>query len=108
MEAHYLCAVLNSNIINENIKPLQPRGLFGERAVTRRPFLFPIPHFNNKNPNHTQLAELSKSCHDKLSAKHFRKANVAHLRREARGILADEIKRIDDLVVKIVNYETGP
>ena len=69
MDAHYICAILNSNVINDNIKPLQPRGLFGERAVTRRPFLFPIPCFNDKNLAHTQLAKLSKLCHDKLSLK---------------------------------------
>jgi len=39
MEAYYLSAIFNSEIINEIIKPLQPRGLFGARAIHRRPLL---------------------------------------------------------------------
>ncbi|MHA2238183.1 MAG: hypothetical protein ACXAB2_07415, partial [Candidatus Hodarchaeales archaeon] len=35
-EAHYLCAVLNSNVVNQLIKPLQPQGLGGGRAIHRR------------------------------------------------------------------------
>jgi len=102
MEAHYVCAILNSNIINDSIKPLQPRGLFGERAVTRRPFMFSIPQFNKNNSAHIELAGLSKLCHNKLAAKQFAKGSVASLRREARGVIEGEIKRIDELASELL------
>ena len=45
-EAHYLCAILNSNIINDAIKELQTEGLFGKRDIHKRPLMFPIPEWN--------------------------------------------------------------
>jgi len=58
LEAHYLCAILNSNIVNDAIKPLQTRGLFGERHIHRRPFMLPVPKFDKNNHLHIKLAEL--------------------------------------------------
>ena len=37
-EAHYLCAVLNSQPVDEQIKAHQPEGLWGARHVHRTPF----------------------------------------------------------------------
>jgi hypothetical protein len=102
MEAHYLCAVLNSNVINDLIKPLQPRGLFGERAVTRRPFMFYIPKFDKSNDKHRELAEISKKCHEQLANKQFEKKRAADTRSEAREIVNKEIKRIDELVSELL------
>jgi hypothetical protein len=62
MEAYYLSAVLNSETINTIIKPLQPRGLYGPRAIHRRPLLFPIPRFDGDREEHARLAEIAKRC----------------------------------------------
>lgn len=97
-EAHYLCAVLNSNVINNLIKPLQPRGLFGEREIQRRPFLFPIPKFDKTNPKHVKLAEISKKCHKIMQTKDFSHKSTAAARSQARKLLRKEIERIDELV----------
>jgi len=41
VEAHYLCAFLNSNVINDAVKPLQSGGLFGERHFSRKAIYAP-------------------------------------------------------------------
>ena len=102
MEAHYLAAILNSNVINEAIKPLQPRGLYGERHICRRPFMLPIPRFNENNPLHVKLAELSKKCHAKVASIKFTKKSTAGLRREARRSIEKEIAEIDRLVSQLL------
>jgi len=102
MEAHYLAAVLNSNVVNEAIKPLQTRGLFGERDIHRRPFMLPIPKFNENDPIHIKLAELSKRCHAKVASIKFTKGTTASLRKEARKFIEKEIAEIDRLVSQLL------
>lgn len=101
-EAHFICSILNSNVLNEAIKPLQPRGLFGEREIQRRPFMFLIPKFDEKDLKHLELAQISKQCHDRLKSKRFSRKSAAGARSEARGIIAKEIERIDEIVSEIL------
>lgn len=101
-EAHYLCAVLNSQIMNEAIKPLQPRGLFGERHIMRRPFMFPIPRFDKNNQLHIKLVDLSKICHAKVASLKFTKKSTAGLRKEAREAVKKEIAEIDEIVSQLL------
>jgi hypothetical protein len=102
MEAHYLCAVLNSDIIDKLIKPIQTKGLYGERDIIRRPFMFPIPKFDPNNPIHVRLAELSKICHEKASKVKLTKKSVAGKRKEIREALKSEITEINELVSKLL------
>jgi SAM-dependent methyltransferase len=102
MEAHYLCAILNSDIVNEAIKPLQTRGLFGERDIVRRPFMLPIPKFDPNNPDHRRLAELSKICHVKASRVRLTKESVGSRRKEVRDALKGEIAEINAIVSRIL------
>jgi hypothetical protein len=101
-EAHFICSILNSNVLNKAIKPLQPRGLLGERHIQRRPFMFPIPKFNKNEQLHVKLAELSKRCHAKVASMKFTKKGVAGLRREAREAVKEEIAEIDGLVSQLL------
>ncbi|MEM1703669.1 MAG: N-6 DNA methylase [Zestosphaera sp.] len=103
-EAHYLCAVLNSNVINKLIKPLQPRGAFGERHIQRRPLMFPIPEFNRNDPKHVQLADISKACHKRVLSMSIvlRGMNVAKARSTVKQRLAKEFERIDRLVSELL------
>lgn len=103
-EAHYLCALLNSNVVNDAVKPLQPKGLFGERAIHRRPFMFSIPKFDPNNPIHLRLAELSKISHEKVAnAKtKFTGKTIASLRKQAREVVKDELREIDKLVSELL------
>jgi methylase of polypeptide subunit release factors len=101
-EAHYLCSVLNSETINKNIKPLQTKGLFGERDIVRRPFMIPIPQFKCTNPIHDRLAELSKICHERVLKISFTKRSVAGRRNKARAAIKDKLEEINELVSKLL------
>jgi methylase of polypeptide subunit release factors len=101
-EAHFVCSILNSSVLNEAIKPLQPRGLLGERHIQKRPFLFAIPKFNEKDPRHLELAKISKQCHNMLRSRQLTKKSAAGARSEARKIVAKELKRIDELVSELL------
>jgi type I restriction-modification system DNA methylase subunit len=102
-EAYYLCAIFNSEIISKIIKPLQPRGLFGARAIHRRPLLFPIPQFNGSDCMHIKLADIAKRCHDKINAIRFKQRN--NIRREARKRFINEIAEIDEIVSEIIEIK---
>jgi hypothetical protein len=63
-EAHYLTATLNSNILNDLIKPMQARGSFGERDIVKKPLEFPIPRYESNNPVHRRLSELGRKARE--------------------------------------------
>jgi len=104
-EAHYICSILNADYVNETIKPLQTKGLFGERDIVRRPFMLPIPKFNPNNFVHLRLAELSKICHKKVAEAKvkFTGKSTANLRKQAREAVKDELRKIDELVSNLLN-----
>jgi type I restriction-modification system DNA methylase subunit len=61
-EAHYLCAVLNSEIVNGFIKSFSSAGRgFGAPSVMQN---LAVPKFNPKNKIRRKLAELSEKAHD--------------------------------------------
>ncbi len=96
-ETHYLCSIINSNIIDKMIKKLQPTGLYGERTIHRKIFELPIPKFNPNDPRHIRLAELSKECHRKIK-------NISIKdRRKVKEYLSHYIKEIDALVEEILS-----
>jgi type I restriction-modification system DNA methylase subunit len=61
-EAHYLAAILNSEAVNEAIKPFQSLGLMGERDIHKKVLDVPFPAFNRANAKHTDLVRLAKSA----------------------------------------------
>ncbi|MCE4612758.1 MAG: hypothetical protein F7C07_02865 [Desulfurococcales archaeon] len=119
-EAYYLTAILNSHVIDELVKPLQPKGQFGERHFTKKPLEFPIPRYDPSNQVHARLAELGKRASEEaskilprlLSILGYDKKlgergtltpqEVARLRKAIRDSLSDILKEIDDLVVKLL------
>ncbi|MBI4649483.1 MAG: N-6 DNA methylase [Bacteroidia bacterium] len=61
-EAHYLCAILNSEIVNNFIKSFSAAGRgFGTPSVMEN---LAIPEFSRKNKIHKKLAELSEKAHN--------------------------------------------
>ena len=44
-EAHYLCAMLQSSVVRQAVKRIQPRGKKGARHIADRPLQLPIPDF---------------------------------------------------------------
>ena len=60
-EAHYLCAIINSNPVRDFIKSFSSAGRgFGTPSVMEH---IGIPKFDPLNPLHQKLAEISKTCH---------------------------------------------
>ena len=61
-EAHYICAIMNSNIVNFCLQAYSMRGgkSFGDPHVLQN---IRIPKFDHKNKLHLALAELSKEAH---------------------------------------------
>ena len=63
-EAHYLCAILNSDIINDFIKSFSSAGRgFGAPSVMNN---FAIPRFDADNKLHRKLSELSEKAHQRV------------------------------------------
>ncbi len=61
LEAHYLCAIINSKPVRDFIKSFSSAGRgFGTPSVMEH---VAIPKFDPQNPLHQKLAEISKKCH---------------------------------------------
>jgi type I restriction-modification system DNA methylase subunit len=106
-EGDYLCATLNSDVVNWAIKPYQPQGLFGERDICRRAFeVCAIPKFDPKNPIHTQLAKLGRECREEMDQYVDKlEGRVGKLRQEVRSILKTQITKINRLVRQLLAEE---
>lgn len=104
-EAFYLCSILNSHIVDELIKPLQSRGLFGPRDIHKKVLELPIPEFNPSNEDHKALATLGEECTKKVSiilSQGVPQKSIGNLRKMIKVELADEIKEIDEIVKGIL------
>ncbi len=103
-EAHYLSAVLNSPYLNELIKPLQPQGLGGGRAIHRRPLQFPIQEYDEKKADHKKLAELSLEAHELINSYSYQK--LIKNRKQARELVNMHLQRINESVIKLLKQNT--
>jgi len=103
-EAHYIVGILNSSIVNETIKPLQPQGLFGERDIHRRPFeACNIPLFDPKNSIHQQIAEVSAEARAQLlSVVPKMETPVATARADARRLVQGKLDHLDELTRQLL------
>lgn len=102
-EAHYLVGVLNSNVVNNAIKPYQPEGVYhGARHIHRRPFeVCPIEQFDPDNALHKDIARLAKVAKAKLAEFQI-VGSLAKARESARDRVRDEIIAIDALVAQML------
>ena len=106
-EAHYLCAILNSKTIDDLIKPLQTRGLWGPRDIHKRPLSLPIPIFNIKDTTHKKLSKLSQTCQNKVPKylNQIKSKSVGSIRREIREKLKSELEQINKLTKEAIIKE---
>lgn len=107
-EGHYLVAVLNSDVVNDQIKVLQPIGLHGERDIHRRPFeACAISQFDPNNELHTRLAEKGREAADEIRPYlgGF-EGKVGVIRNEVRKILKHHIVEINKLVEELLSQTT--
>jgi hypothetical protein len=104
MEAHYLCAILNSPITTTAVRPLMSYSK-DERDIHKHVWKLPIPAFDAGVAAHVKLAELGAQAEEEIAGldvdltKHF-----PALRREIRDHLAASKigQQIDKLVGKLL------
>jgi hypothetical protein len=96
-EAYYLCAYLNSNLLNSNISRIK-----NSRNICKRPFDFPLPRFDPSNPDHQQLANLAMICETKLT-----NTNTSHKYSltKMKEIIKAELEQIDTILSKIIKND---
>lgn len=100
-EAHYLAAILNSNVPNDEIKPFQSLGLMGERHIHKKVLELPIPSFDEKEPHHRKLAELGAEAHHQAAVfieETTLSDSLGKRRGMVREVVADTIQEIDAIV----------
>jgi hypothetical protein len=103
-EAYYLCALLNAPYVDDAIKAFQARGkgIVGQRHIHRTPFeACAIPPFDSADPDHLELARLSRSAHE-IIAQTALTGEVVRARRDARAAVAAEIAAIDAIARRVL------
>jgi type I restriction-modification system DNA methylase subunit len=64
-EAHYICGILNSNVVDEYIRSFSSAGRgFGAPSVMNN---LAIPQFNSDNKIHMKIAEVSQRAHNMVA-----------------------------------------
>jgi hypothetical protein len=100
-EAYYLAAVLNSPTLDELLKPMQSRGLWGPRHIHKKVLEIPIPQYNSFEENHQVLSQLGEQCTQKveqLLPQLAKSRSIGHTRRLVKSELKKELEQIDALV----------
>ncbi len=100
-EACYLVAAFNSSIIDELLKPMQSRGLWGPRSIHKKVLEIPIPQYNPSDENHRTLFQLGGQCTQKveqLLPQLPKSRSIGHIRRLIKAELKEERKQIDEIV----------
>jgi hypothetical protein len=105
-EAQYLCAVLNSGVIDTRLASLRSRMQAAHPHVHKKIFdVAPIPRFDPANADHQALVQLTQVCAAKVQAWKIGGADgatdIGVLRRKARAVIASELVQIDEHVEKI-------
>ena len=103
-EGMYLCAILNSAVLTELVRPLMSYGK-DERHVDKHLWKLPIPVYNAANPVHKRLAELGAAEADLVRQLDIDEhGNFVALRRHVRAALAagPHAQEIEELVTELL------
>lgn len=111
-EVLYLSGILNSPYLDNLKTRFQSKGQLGPRDIHKKPLqIVPIPHFDEKNPLHMELVELSGHLHEKVRKiidknPQFRKTTrIGTVRAKIRELIEDELKMLDDIVIRILREQ---
>ena len=111
LEARYLMAVINSDVLRDMVFPLMSKGQFGGRDLQKHLWKLPIPEFDRSNSLHMAIARAGAAAEkgaagvlEELRAGP-KKLTVALARSEIRNRLRSsrEGKRVEELVAKLLN-----
>ena len=110
-EAYYLTGILNAPIVDNLIKDMQSKGLFGPRDIHKKVLELPIPKFNQKNSDHQKITKLSKKCEEEakklLPTLITKYKSIASIRNKIREYISDELEQISEIVINIFEEKTG-
>src|SRR5690606_10549000 len=67
-EGQYLAAILNSDTLQQRVKPLQSVGQFGPRDFDKYVFAIPFPLFDRENEDHRRIAKLGGKAEEVAAA----------------------------------------
>ncbi len=107
-EADYLVAVLNAPIIDELVKPMQSRGLFGPRDICKKVLDLPIPLYDAKNSVHRELVDLARQCATLVVSRieeepKLTQMQIGRARTSIRTGLSEQLFRIDTLMKSLMD-----
>jgi hypothetical protein len=109
-EGLFITAMFNAPIVDSLIKPMQARGLFGERHIHKKVLELPLPKFNLKNKDHMKLVELAKEAEEKATKLvpklEQEYSSIGKIRQIMKSELSEEIPKIDKIVRKLI-IQTG-
>ncbi|MFX1326820.1 MAG: class I SAM-dependent DNA methyltransferase [Promethearchaeota archaeon] len=94
-EAHYLAAILNAPILSKNIKLVK-----SSRHIHKRPFMLPIPIYNENNEIHKELAKKGKKYQAVVQDLFLKNPKINS--KKIRIIINRELIKIDELTKKII------
>jgi hypothetical protein len=101
-EAYYLSAILNSNLLTQQIKIMK-----SSRHIFKLPLDIPIRKYNSKNPIHQKLSELgelgsieAKKLVDNYIERHEENYTKQKIQRLLKEKLKQIISQIDEILVK--------
>ena len=109
-EANFLLAVINSQTLFDQLKPLMPKGQFGARHVQKHLWKLPIPEFDPANPLHVAISQAGETAAvgaaQQLAQLREQRDNVTVTiaRREIRKWLreSEEGKAVEEVVAKLL------
>lgn len=105
-EGSFLVSILNSEEVNQVIKPFQSMGLLGERDIHKKVLEIPIPQYDKKDETHQRLAEIASEAATKVKAAVSSgqiKGTLARTRAAARALVSKELRKSTRLVKKILS-----
>ena len=110
LEAYYLLAVINSEVLYQKVTPFMTKGQWGPRDLQKHLWQLPIPEFNSSNKLHMSISEAGQAAAagvaEQLNKLHQERdqVTVAIARRELRRWLleSDEGKAVEQTVAKLL------
>ena len=97
-EAHYLTAVINSDHLFEQLKPLMPKGQFGARHVLKHLWRLPIPEYDASDSSHVAVEDAGRKAAEGVERElgnlrqRYARLTVTIARREIRKWLRESVE----------------
>lgn len=108
-EGHYLCAIINSTMVLERVKPLQALGLFGGRDWDKNIFSAVFPTYDAADDLHRRLAALGSRAEEIASMVDVSAANTFQAARKlvvaalkADGVAGDIEAAVTELIPPVI------